>query len=60
MASPGSLLLFCRSTSLKQNTFGAYDQSYTFAQPAAQTARWSYSVGRRVYLAITVKLVPTK
>jgi len=22
-------------------TFGAYNQSYTFAQPAVQTARWS-------------------
>jgi len=26
------------------DTFGAYDQSYTFAQPAAQTARWSFIV----------------
>jgi len=24
--------------------FGAYDQSYTFAQPAHQTARWSFIV----------------
>jgi len=39
MASPGSLLLFC--TAKKQDTFGAYDQSYTFAQPAVQTARWN-------------------
>jgi len=39
MSSSGSLLLFF--TALQQDTFGAYDQSYTFAQPAAQTARWS-------------------
>ena len=24
-----------------QDTFGAYDQSSTFAQPAVQTARWN-------------------
>jgi len=28
------LLLFC--TAQQQDTFGAYDQSYTFAQPAVQ------------------------
>jgi len=39
MSSPGSLPLFC--TAKQQDTFGAYDQSYTFAQPAVQTARWS-------------------
>jgi len=37
MSSPGSLILFC--TAQQQDTFGAYDQSYTFAQPAVQTAR---------------------
>jgi len=25
----------------QQDTFGAYDQGYTFAQSAVQTARWS-------------------
>jgi len=35
MASLGSLLVF--STALKQDTFGAYDQNYIFAQPAVQT-----------------------
>jgi len=39
MTSPGSLLLFC--TAQQQDTIGAYDQSYTFAQPAVQTTRWS-------------------
>jgi len=39
MSSPGSLLVFC--TAWKQDTFGAYDQSTTFAQPAVQRARWS-------------------
>jgi len=38
MASPGSLPVFC--TAQKQGTFGAYDQSYAFTQPAVQTARW--------------------
>jgi len=39
MYSPGSLLLFCTAT--QQDTFGAYDQSYTFAQSAVQTTKWS-------------------
>jgi len=41
MAGPGSLLVFCAAQ--KQDTFSDYDQrqSYTFAQPAVQTARWS-------------------
>jgi len=39
MSCPGGLLLFC--IALQQDTFGAYDQNYTFAQPAVQTARWS-------------------
>jgi len=39
MSSPGNLLLFC--TAYQQDSFGAYDQSYTFAQPAVQTARLS-------------------
>ena len=39
MPSLGSLLLFC--TAPQQHTFDAYDQSYTFAQPAVQRARWS-------------------
>jgi len=39
MSTPGSLLLFC--TALQQDTFGAYDQIYTFAQPAVQTVKWS-------------------
>jgi len=41
MPSPGtvSLLWFC--TAQQQDSFGAYDQSYTFAQPAVQTDRWS-------------------
>ena len=39
MPSPGSLLLFCSAQ--QQDTFGAYDQSYTFTQPAVQTDRWS-------------------
>jgi len=38
MSSPGSLLLVCTE---QQDTVGAYDQSYTFAQPAVHTARWS-------------------
>jgi len=38
MSSPGSLL-FC--TVWQQDTFGAYDQTYTLVQPAVQTARWS-------------------
>jgi len=54
MSSPGSLLLFC--TAWQQDTFSAYDQSYTFAQPAVQTARWSYCAFRRVCLAIIAKL----
>ena len=32
ISSSGSLLLFC--TAYHQNTVGAYDQSYTFAQSA--------------------------
>jgi len=36
MASSGSLVVFC--TAQKQDTFRAHDQSYTFAQPAVQTA----------------------
>jgi len=39
MASSGSLLVFC--TAQKQDTFGSYDQTYTFVQPAVQTARWN-------------------
>jgi len=41
MPCPGSLLLFC--TAQQQDTFvaTACDQSYTFVQPAVQTARWS-------------------
>jgi len=39
MSSPGSLLSF--HTAQQQDAFGAYDQSYTFAQPAVQTATWS-------------------
>jgi len=39
MASSGSLLVFC--TAYKQDTFGAYDQTYTFAEPDVQTAIWS-------------------
>jgi len=31
MASPGNPILFC--TAWQQDTFGAYDQSYTFATP---------------------------
>ena len=38
MSSTVSLLLFWAA--LKQDSFGAYNQSYTFAQPAVQTARW--------------------
>jgi len=38
MASSGSPLVFCIAW---QDTVGAYDQTYTFAQPAVQTARWS-------------------
>jgi len=30
---------FC--TAQKQDTFGAYDQTYTFAQLLVQTKRWS-------------------
>jgi len=37
MASAGSLLAFC--TAQKQDSFGAYDQIYTYVQPAVQTAR---------------------
>jgi len=39
MSSSGSLLVFW--TAQKQDTFGAYYQSYPSAQPAVQTARWS-------------------
>jgi len=39
MSSPGGLLLFC--TAQQQDTSDAYDQGYTIAQPAVQTARWS-------------------
>jgi len=39
LSSPGSLRLIC--TAKQQDTSGAYDQSYTFAKPAVQTARWS-------------------
>jgi len=39
MATSGDLLVFC--TAQKQDTFGAYNETYTFAQPAVQTARWS-------------------
>jgi len=39
MISSGSILV--HFAEYKQHTFGAYDQSYTFAQPAAQTAKWS-------------------
>jgi len=34
-ASPGGFLVFC--TAKKQYTFGAYNQSYTLAQPAVQS-----------------------
>jgi len=47
MASPGSLPLFC--TAYQQDTFGAYDQSYTFAQPAVQTEDVVNCVVKRVY-----------
>jgi len=39
MAASGSLLVFCSAQ--KEDTFGAYYEGYTFAQPAVQTARWS-------------------
>jgi len=39
VASPDSLLEFC--TAYKQDTFSAYDQSYSFAQSAVQTVKWS-------------------
>jgi len=39
MSSPGSLLLFC--TAQQQDTFSAYDQSYTFVQHDVHIARWS-------------------
>jgi len=38
MATSGDLLVFC--TAQKQDTFGA-NETYTFAQPAVQTAKWS-------------------
>jgi len=38
MVSPDSLLVFCAAQT--QDTFRVYDQSYSFAQPAIQTARW--------------------
>jgi len=41
MSTPGSLILFCRPAAQQQDTFGACDQSYTFAQPAVHTAGWS-------------------
>jgi len=34
-----ALLAF--STAKKQDTFGAYEQSNTFVQPAVQTTRWN-------------------
>jgi len=37
MASPGSLFF---GMAQKQDTFGAWDQSYTFSRSAVQTARW--------------------
>jgi len=43
-----------------QDTFVAGDHTSSFAQPAVQTKIWSWSVIRRVYLAITAKLVPTE
>jgi len=39
VATSGRRLVFC--TAWKQGTVGVYDQSYTFAHPAIQTARWS-------------------
>jgi len=39
MACSESLLVFC--TAWKQDTFDAYNQTYTFAQPDVQTAIWS-------------------
>jgi len=43
MSSPGTLLLFC--TAQQKDTFGAYDQIFSLALPAAaaaaQTARLS-------------------
>jgi len=53
MSIPGSFLLFC--TAQQQDTIGANDQSYTIAQPAVLTARWSCVI-RRVYLAIIAML----
>ena len=44
-ASPSSLLAFC--TAQKQDTFGAYEQSYAFAQPAVLTARWDYQCSEK-------------
>ena len=35
MPSPGSLVLFC--TAQQQDTFGTYDKSYTFTQPAVDS-----------------------
>jgi len=32
---------FVLHTAQQQDTFGGYDQSYTFGKPAVQTARWS-------------------
>jgi len=43
--SPNSLICY---TAEKQDTFRAYNQSYTYAQPAVQTARVN-SVATRVY-----------
>jgi len=32
---------FVLHTAQQQDIFGSHDQSYTFGQPAVQTARWS-------------------
>jgi len=57
LAQKSSLILHC-----EEARYDAYDQSYRFAQPGVQTARYCRANGkvRRVYLAITAKLVPTE
>jgi len=59
MATSGSLLIFC--TAYKQDTFGAYDQSYKFCAVCCSDRKMEFNcVVRRVFLAITAKLVPTE
>ena len=58
IASSGSLLVFC--TAQKHDTFGSYNQTYHLCSLLFRQQGGINSVVRRVYLAITAKLVPTE